>query len=201
MFKRKINLTFVLSLLFTFVLLFLALFISTLVGFEIKIPKQTVVSDEVKYALAPSPTPFMDDSIKFDVENAKVGDEVGGMKIIKLRGYKEEKATNDSAFVDFSGKVTITGEINYTKPGGFMSEAVCMGNLDKNSQAKMPKLSSQISVPIGFCFNQLELARKLLVKDLTQEGQGQATVTIDNYKIQWYPVEIYNLADLIAVVK
>jgi hypothetical protein len=147
------------------------------------------------------PSPVVDNTIKFDVEKAHVGDKVGDMEIVKLRGYKSDTATNDSAFVDFKGKTTVTGDIMYNLPGGQMGELVCMQNLDAESQAKMPKLSSQSYVTVSFCFDDLENAKKLLVKDVNIENQGVKTVVIDDFKIQWFPIEIYNTAKLISLIK
>ncbi len=169
-----------------------------LAGINLEFPekKQAPTSSN---AITSTPEPVVDNTIKFDVEKAKVGEKIGNMTIIKLRGYKSEQATADSAFVDFKGEVTIKGDIIYNNPERQGGELVCVQNLDKDSQGKMPKLTSQFYVSVSFCFNNLDLAKKLLIKNLNKENQGQATVTIDNYKIQWFPVEIYNTADLIAV--
>jgi len=150
--------------------------------------------------LTPGPSAVIDSTIKFDVEKAKVGDTIGKMTITKLGGYKADKATNNSAFVNFTGQVTITGEVDYSH-GGELGELVCMKNLDSESQAKMPKLTSQYYVSVSFCFDDLDNAKKLLVKNLNSENQGQATVVIDDYAIDGFPIEGYNTAKLISAVR
>lgn len=197
MIKQKINLTTILIVCLIISVAASAIFMAKLIGAKLEFPKkqQKIITDNSQVS---TPEPVIDNSIKFDVEKAKVGDKIGDMTITKLRGYKSERATADSAFVDFTGRVTITGDVIYN--GSQRGEVVCMQNLDYGSQSKMPKMTSQFYVNVSFCFTDLGLAKKLLVKNMDQENQGQAKVIVDNYKIQWFPTEIYNTADLVSVV-
>jgi len=154
----------------------------------------------------PSPPPLPDDT-HFYIEAVKIGDVVGSMKIEKLGGYKSDNASYDNAYVEFSGKETITGEVLYHKPASFGGEKVCMQNLDDASIAKMPKIRS-VTVPnppaggrMFFCFTNLELAKKQLVTNTTKDTQGIATITLDKYKMQRFPVDSWDLADFISKVK
>jgi hypothetical protein len=147
------------------------------------------------------PSTVVDNSIKFDAEKAKIGDKVGTLEIVKISGNKSAQATSDSAIVEFKGKLSITGEILYTQPGGQMGEIVCMNNFDAESQAKLPKLSSQSYVELSFCFDDTKEAKKRLVTDQSNRSQGIKTVMIDNYKLLWFPSEVYNTATLLSVVK
>lgn len=159
-----------------------------------KYPEARMESAESQYATPSATLPVVDNTIKFDVEKAKVGDKLGGMTIIKLGGSKSNIPTANSAFVQFKGKVEVTGKISYFEPGGFMAEAVCLGDLDEDSLAKMPKIISDTRV-VWFCFNDLEAAKKLRLHTETKP----VTVVIDNYLIIYHPSEVYNTADLVEV--
>lgn len=128
----------------------------------------------------------------FDVEKAKIGDKIGNMTITKLSGGKSDTPTANYATVSFSGKETVSGKITYYPTGGFMGEAICMDRLSADSLSKIPKMINDTR-DVWFCFNNLDEAREDL-NNLTQ-----ATVIINNYTIKYYPTEVYNTADLVAI--
>lgn len=79
-----------------------------------------------------------------------------------------------------------------------MAESICMTNLDNESLAKMPKMITDTRA-IWFCFTDLEKAKTML--DVTRKETQPATVSIDNYKIVYYPSEVVNTADVLSVEK
>lgn len=194
MIKQKINLTTFLTVSLIISVAASAIFMAKLIGAKLEFPKkqQKIITDNSQLSI---PAPVIDNTIKFDVEKVKIGDKLGNMTVTKLNGIKSETPTINSALVNFKGRTEVTGKIQYHEPGGFMAEAVCLGNLNKESLAKMPKMESDTR-EIWFCFNDLEGAKKKRLHTTTE----LVTVLIDNYSIVYYPSEVYNTADLISVI-
>jgi hypothetical protein len=199
------NLAIILVIILVVISLFSLTNLNHLFGYKIQLPelqnlRQKILPSQPSEVVKTSPqaTPLADNTIKFDVERARVKDQVGTMTITKLRGGRSDNPTSYSALVEFKGKVTLTGDYFYVKPGGLMAEAMCFQNLDEASLAKMPKMTSDTRA-VWFCFNDLGKAKKALIKNDAETGP--ATVVIDNYSIFYIPSEVYNTADLISVVK
>ena len=195
--KKRSNLTLILICVLTSVVFACVLLFMTIAGVEMKLPDlsgRDEIVTESNYSPA-MPVPIIEDgSIKFDISEASVGGKIGSMRIAKLSGMKSDSATENSAIVNFKGQVEVTGVIQY-QDGGFMAEAVCLGDLDQASLSKMPKMASDTRT-VWFCFNDLEEAKKLGL-----HKKSNTTVVIDNYTIVYYPSSVYNTADLVSVIK
>ncbi|HUT21982.1 MAG TPA: hypothetical protein VMX18_01080 [Candidatus Bipolaricaulota bacterium] len=101
----------------------------------------------------------------------------------------------------FRGKITVTGNYTYYKPGedmlGGRDGNVCFDNIKQTDIGKFPKFAND-DRNIWFCFTNQELAKKLFGP---AGSRGEATIEIDNYMINLRQTEVYNTAELVKVIE
>lgn len=160
-------------------------------------PPLPTVSMEI--SKTPDATPEPDVTIKFNHLTAKAGDKIGNMIISKITAHGGSGLpTEKSAEILFTGKTSLTGNVSYSGPDGIvMSNVMCVHDLDSESLTKIPKMSSDPR-SVWFCFDNFDEAKELIG---TPDKPIRKTFTIDNYKIEYLPAEVWNKATLISVEK
>lgn len=126
----------------------------------------------------------------FDGTKIKIGDSIAGMKVTRVDVSKDNEGV-----VQFTGKVTISGTYSYEEPndffGGFIFEA------DKESLSRIPHLLGD-ERDNWFVFENQEKADQVFGKE---KSKGKATITIDQYFINYQAKEVYNTAILDKVIQ
>src|SRR5690606_5662483 len=123
-------------------------------------------------------------------------EKIGSMSITHL-SVSEEEAPSFGANVQFSGVVTVQGTYHYQPEHEFLGNEISF-KVDDESLTQLPKLI-QDERYIWFTFENQEEAITLLDISEQEKSEGEATVIIDNYKINYAPTEIWNTATLIQV--
>lgn len=132
----------------------------------------------------------------FDAEEAKVGDEVLGMKITRIEVDRINE-TDYAARVGFSGQATVSGTYTHEKKDEEMLGCQIRFEVDEESARSLPKEKRDTRVT-WFVFTDHDEAEKLLGPPGTT---GRATVVIDRYGINLtYSCE-YNIARLLKLVE
>lgn len=133
------------------------------------------------------------DSNIFNLNDVKVGDTFGSMKVVSIQPYTAGTTiSQDNYRIKFTGNISVNG--TYTNHNeGILSGQICMGNLDKEFLAKIPKASTDTR-SVWFCFDNLADAQDRF----PQAGSGRTTVMIGNYTINSAPAEVFNTATLIT---
>lgn len=117
------------------------------------------------------------------------------MSVKVIEGFKGEPPTQDTFFAIFTGKTTLTGDIQIVEDQqSELSYVVCMSNFDLESLKQMPQSVADTG-DIFFCFENAEFARQQL------EGVSRATVVIDNYTIPSLPIDGRSSAEYVSVAK
>lgn len=185
-------------------ILSLVLIVILLVGCSQK-PKQVEqpVAEPVKPAVeqnteAVGPTSTVveiKESNLFDARKVKAGDQVAGLTVCKVEVHNASDEDYD-AYVDFEGKVTISGTFKHNIDDEFLDHEISF-NVDEESVDMLPKLAHDQRY-VWFMFMNHDEAEKALG---TPGTEGKATVTIENYSIKYAHTEIWNTADLAEVRK
>ncbi len=135
----------------------------------------------------------------FDVESAEIGDTVVGMTINSVEPFSTREdllpINTFNAIVEFSGEAELTGTYHHYPAGTFIGggELTCFDQLDETSISKLPRIDGKTLT--WFCFRNLDLAN-----DSFDAETGETTIIIDNFQINSFPSEVWNLADLLEVV-
>ncbi len=129
----------------------------------------------------------------FTLSNIKAGDTFGSMKVVSVGPYTSGSVMSEDNYkIKFAGNIFVSG--TYTRHDeGILSGQICMGNLDKEFLAKIPKASTDTR-SVWFCFDNLADAQDRF----TQVGSGRTTVMISNYTINSVPAEVFNTATLLT---
>jgi hypothetical protein len=148
------------------------------------------VSDQSTAANSP-PAVQEEESNLFDARKVKEGDTVAGLKIARVEVDSDEEEDYD-AYVDFEGEVTVSGTFKHNLNDEFLDHEISF-IVDKESEAKLPKLAHD-QRDVWFMFMNHDEAEKVLGAAGTE---GEATVTIKNYSINYAHTEVWNTADLV----
>jgi len=139
-------------------------------------------------------------SNKFDLKGIKVGDIVTGMTVTSVVPYDAEHGaiSEDNYKIQFSGQATITGNYQIYAPNdggmGITSDDVCVIEVNEQTVANLPKEKSD-NRGVWFCFTNPADAKSALG---SEPGTKTATMVVDEYKINYYPSEVYNTAKFIS---
>lgn len=127
----------------------------------------------------------------FDARKVKPGDQISGMKVIKVEVHNASDEDYD-AYVNFEGEVTISGVFKHNLNDEFMDHEISFMVDDKSAEL-LPKLAHDQRI-VWFMFMNHDEAEKAFGSPGTE---GEATVTIKNYSINYAHTEIWNTADFI----
>lgn len=132
------------------------------------------------------------DAIPFDATKAKVGDVIGEMKIVHIQDVIEDDQGLLTAYIDFKGEVTISGKFEHHEADAELIGAAVSFEPDEQSVRKIPQLK-QANRVVWFLFSNYDEAAKQFGPP---GSSGEATITIDNYKINFAPIATWDTAEL-----
>ncbi|GEM_PF-3396754 len=135
----------------------------------------------------------------FDSERNKVGDIVAGLKVVSIKSLtgSELPIGRENVVARFAGQIQVSGAYEFSLNELSGDDWVCIALTDPREKLKLPVLVGVADQNDRFCFNNLKKAK---VAFGPKYGQGQATVTIDNYELWYAPAEVNNKAELISVL-
>ncbi len=190
---------------FPLIFIFLALTLLFLLGVVVwyiftnsnKPPTQQNMAKVTHAISTTSPTPTQANEVNiFQLEQAKVGATINGLKVKSVGPYKENINIKPNSKIVFEGKITLTGQYIQSGPSAVVPiTEVCFEKLEPSSEVLLPKLSDDTRAT-WFCFNNPDNA---LQKLKVGEQNNNRTIEIENYTINHYPSEVYNTADLVRV--
>lgn len=146
-------------------------------------------------------------SNKFRLDEVKVGDQVGDVKVESIELFRKDwPVVNRSlevpvanAKVNFSGSSTITGSYFYTSPTPKSEDIICFGKLDEESQSKIPQIIESGCESNDFCFSNQDFAKNKLS---SKTESDKVTIVIDKLTFNCYPTSpMSHSAELISVLE
>lgn len=126
----------------------------------------------------------------FDAKQVKIGEQVAEMEIIALEVFEY------AARVEFSGEATVTGEYKHHEDDEFLAGEIAFKVADE-SMKQLPKMTDDERY-LWFVFANKETAEAAFGPP---GSEGQATVIIQQYTINYAPTEVWNTAKLIKVIE
>lgn len=142
----------------------------------------------------------------FNLKDVKVGDKIAGMTIKSIKKIsdlitppEDVPLSENNVSIVFSGQVTITGEYRYEKESEVGGIEILGFSLDETSSKLMPRLTYQKNDPVYISIANIDEAKEKL--GITKDGEGMATIIIDDYSLNSYPSEVSNTGKLVSVVK
>ncbi|MGE5630701.1 MAG: lipoprotein [Caulobacteraceae bacterium] len=131
----------------------------------------------------------------FDARKVNVGDEVAGLKIVKVEIPSRTEKDYD-AYVSFEGEVTVKGTYKHNQDDEFLDHEISF-HVDAESAGKLPKLAHD-ERNVWFTFMNHDEAEKAFGPP---GSEGEAEIIIRNYSINYAHTEIWNTAELVKVVQ
>ncbi len=125
----------------------------------------------------------------------KVGDFVVGMEITEAKMSKEPVYTGT---VSFKNEVTVKGTYRYDPLHEFLDGIMFI--VDEESLPFIPKLAWDERM-VWFAFGNDREARNWLGVTDGVAQEGQSTIVIDEYQINYMLTEIWNMAKLVKVIE
>jgi hypothetical protein len=155
-------------------------------------PAQTSTVDEAIVDTPADTAPAIAGAVavtKFDPQQIKPGDDVGGWKVMRVRRPPDDYS------VSFSGEAELNGRY-LTHPDYPEVKLPCFW-VDPDSWSKLPRAGNDQRL-IWFCFeNDAEAIRQLGPLGTPT----RATIVIDNYKTALSESDVFDTAHLLRVVK
>ncbi len=147
-----------------------------------------------------------------NLEKAKVGDKIGKLTIESIMPFSKKHMQDSAERIEeflpfgyenfsivFTGETLMKGSYQfYGENEPFVFNEVCIQVKEAIPMIPIIKINGEIVKSDYFCFSNQELARKLF---FPQGSSGEAEVIVDSYEIVSYPSEVWNIANLVKVVK
>lgn len=131
----------------------------------------------------------------FDAKAVKVGDKVLGMEIVDI--YQSMTLTKRIVRAGFSGQATVSGTYTHEKQDEEMLRCQIRFKVDEESSSSLPKEKTDTRI-LWFVFKNQDEAEELLGPP---GSSGEATIVIDEYRINLVPSCEYNTAKLVRVIE
>lgn len=134
----------------------------------------------------------------FDPFKNNSGDMIAGLKLVSfgpVPGINRPLAM-DNVDAKFSGSVTLSGSYDYSL-NDFAGKDMACFTPTENDKIKIPVLAGVSDQNTRFCFNNIQKAKQAFGPAY---GNGQATITINNYELIYAPAEVVNQAELVNVL-
>jgi hypothetical protein len=143
------------------------------------------INDQIKTDTLPNP---------FNYLNAKIGDVVSGMEIVKLSAFSGDVApTLNNLSIKFKNKKLITGRVRYYD-SGLLQGKVCIENYDPYEQKSLPRLIGDSRL-LFVCFSNVDAAKKIVA----DSGESElVSVYIDNFVFNINNADAVNTADYVS---
>jgi hypothetical protein len=138
-------------------------------------------------------------SNEFTTKTVKIGDKIAGMELVKITVASAEysKLADDNLTAQFRGEATLSGTYTHDSEDSMLGEQVCFSP-DQASAKLLPRVIGESRDPYGFCFSNLDEAKKQFPK---VGASGQINVKISDFEVVVYPGEGSNWAKLVEVIK
>lgn len=135
----------------------------------------------------------------FDPTKTKVGDIIAGLKVVSMgpvQGITRPMA-QDNVSASFMGQVTVAGDYDIATDAMSGTEKACFTISQPPDLYKLPVLIGEDDQEPRFCFTNIEKVKQ----DLGSTAmRGHATITIDQYQLNYASAEVTNRARLVTVV-
>ncbi len=144
---------------------------------------------------------LMDNIVEGNIFNAyevNVGDNIAGQKIISIDIREADDGFYLGAFIDFKGKIEISGEYRYRMFDEMFGEYLAF-TVNESDYSKIPILENDTRGQ-WFMIDNLEQAKEMLDISGNSDIVGKATIVIEDFEIGCYPSEVWNSANVINVL-
>ncbi|MCC6643908.1 hypothetical protein IT411_04110 [Candidatus Peregrinibacteria bacterium] len=134
---------------------------------------------------------------QFRYSTLKVGDKVAGMTTKSIEPLRKADISEENLAIGFSGQTTLSGTYNYYGDDeSFHPDTVCF-EADAASIQKIPAIFPNGGNPF-FCFSNNDFAKEYFK---VKGSSGKAEIIIDDFQFNYAPIEVWNGAKLIKVIK